>query len=588
MSQFRTPLFFVVAALSVTLGVLGVGGVFEQTAPNPIHVGSQYIWARGQFKEIVGKSWIVELDALGATPAKTRAMIIFTNPLIILDPSFVAGARWQGWVRALPGKRLYQEVAPDGNWLRRYGASLAIAVDSAEDIKVVESSAGISAWLFKGRTFLARRIRVAFDDRRVAGLIGGLVLGEKRLLDTSLKEKFADVGVAHLLVVSGLHVSLWGSMIWVLAVYVFSLNAKAASLASGLATWLFAAGVGLTPPVIRSAVMMTALTAAPLLRRELPAISRLFAAALIMLLCRPIWIQDASFQLSLASTFGVLYGWEILGPLWEDWKPWARFWAGLLATSVFAWYAVWPVTAAWFHQISIIGPLANVFLVPASGLLLGLGAAQFLVLDWIPGLCGLGRWLLELLAHLFLKIVDMLSGWPAAVTGQAPWLWWDYAAWTLGFLVIAPGLGVNRKIGVSFLLVFVAAGAFARWQTPAAVYLLSGYSGIEAFYEERSWNRRLCLDSQSLPDAIPGRLQDFLQNRGAPRVINSCDRLLLDPGNSNEWYAGAAWSQLARQPVVRCGLTALIFPLTPFPIIAEEPPSKMLRCKQGQLVDITL
>src|SRR6267142_4081765 len=118
----------------------------------------------------------------------------------------------------------------------------------------------------------------------------------------------------------------------------------------------FAAVVGPEPSVIRATIMAVLVLAAVLLDREASVANSLALAALAILALRPGDLLDPGFQLSFAATLGI-----VVAPL-----PRGAI-VGALAVSAAAQLAVLPVTLAHFNQLSTIGLVANLGVVPLAG-----------------------------------------------------------------------------------------------------------------------------------------------------------------------------------------------------------------------------
>jgi len=124
----------------------------------------------------------------------------------------------------------------------------------------------------------------------------------------------------------------------------------------------FAAVVGTQPSVLRATIMAVLVLGALLLDRDAAVLNSLALAALIVLALRPNDLHDPGFQLSFAATAGI-----VLAPI-----PRQRLLAAL-GVSLAAQLAVLPIALVHFNQVSTIGVLANLAVVPLAGLATILG-----------------------------------------------------------------------------------------------------------------------------------------------------------------------------------------------------------------------
>jgi len=119
----------------------------------------------------------------------------------------------------------------------------------------------------------------------------------------------------------------------------------------------FALVVGPEPSVLRAVVMAVLVLVATLLGRDASVTNSLALAALAILAARPADLFDPGFQLSFAATLGI-----VVAPLPRGMV------VGALAVSAAAQLAVLPVCLSHFNQLSTIGLVANLGVVPLAGL----------------------------------------------------------------------------------------------------------------------------------------------------------------------------------------------------------------------------
>jgi competence protein ComEC len=261
-----------------------------------------------------------------------------------------------------------------------------------------------------------------------AGLLGGLVLGDRTGLPADVQESFRAAGVYHVLAVSGFNVALLAGAIWTLTRGVGAGRRTAA--AAAIVTVLgFAAVVGAQPSVVRATLMATLVLAAVLLDREASVTNSLALGALAILAARPDDLFDPGFQLSFAATAGI-----VMAPM-----PRGRLGAAVVV-SLAAQIAVLPVTLAHFNQLSTIGVLANLAAVPLAGAATVLGlvgvvavAAGNLAASAVfgavwPLLLGL-RLVASICATVPFAVVYLPAPSPAAIVAYAAGVAAGLAAW---------------------------------------------------------------------------------------------------------------------------------------------------------------
>lgn len=200
-------------------------------------------------------------------------------------------------------------------------------------------------------------------------LLAALALGERGGLDATTIDAFRQLGLTHLLAVSGLHLLLASALAHRLASPVVRWlpgvrDARRAALgvavcaASGYA---LLAGFGV--PVRRALVMLGALAISFGARRPVRRAAPLSLALLGIVLAEPAALFDAGAQMSFLATAALVLAWR---PAPVS----ARAWRGVvdsLDTSVLATAATAPIAAAVIGLLSPWGLVANLVAVPWTG-----------------------------------------------------------------------------------------------------------------------------------------------------------------------------------------------------------------------------
>jgi competence protein ComEC len=290
-----------------------------------------------------------------------------------------------------------------------------------------------------------------------AALLGGLLLGERTELPSEVHEAFRRAGVYHVLAVSGFNVALLAGAVWSVLRRAGG-SRRTAALSAMLAVLGFAAVVGPEPSVVRATIMAVLVLAAIVLEREASVTNSLALAALVILAVRPGDLLDPGFQLSFAATAGI-----VAAPL-----PRGVF-TGAIGVSVAAQLAVLPITLAHFNQLSTLGIVANLAVVPlaAAATILGLvGIVTLAAGDWLAAAAFGAVWpvLLALRGAAALAaavpgaVLHLPAPGPAAITCYVTSLGAALAAWHLR--TRAPS---GRRLATAAALLLVAAVALWAW-----------------------------------------------------------------------------------------------------------------------------
>lgn len=188
-----------------------------------------------------------------------------------------------------------------------------------------------------------------------AALLAGLLLGDRTELPSDIDDAFRRAGVYHILAVSGFNVALLAAAVWAVCSLARLGRRVTAVTAIGVVV-AFALVVGPEPSVLRATIMAVLVLTALLLERDASVTNSLALAALVILAVRPGDLLDPGFQLSFAATAGI-----VVAPLPRGLV------LGAIGVSVAAQLAVLPITLAHFNQLSTIGVVANLGVVPLAG-----------------------------------------------------------------------------------------------------------------------------------------------------------------------------------------------------------------------------
>jgi competence protein ComEC len=311
-----------------------------------------------------------------------------------------------------------------------------------EPVEVTPAFQGsrLLAAIFGVRTTLLQRLDAAMPSAQ-AGLLKATVLGDRSGLTPEMNRAFLDSGTYHILAISGLNVSLLAGTLFGLF-RLLRASPRLAAAASALLVTFYAALAGASASVIRAAVMADVYLLAVVLDRRADLLNSLALSGLAILWWNPRFLHDVGFQLTYLATLGII----LVLPRCQSrlvWLPRPLRWTlESVAITVAATATTLPILASSFNRISPAGLLANIPIVPLSGLITGLGTAACAVLLAVPtGLAWLNRvngWLVDALFEL--------ARWFGA------WSWSSVRVYT-------PTTGM--------LLCYYAALASALWACPA-------------------------------------------------------------------------------------------------------------------------
>ena len=195
-------------------------------------------------------------------------------------------------------------------YLRRHGYIATTFLREPKILPAKEHSFRIKALLLRDRllSILLPKTTEA-DNAQATALISAMVLGDKTQLSQQTKAAYSDAGVAHVLALSGLHISILLSILGILLQQIRPIIRGFIQL---LFVWAFTILVGLPVSLLRVALMFTLLIISKMTERRKATLNNLFVAAFIVLLFSPQSLFDVSFQLSFTAVFFILIADQIL------------------------------------------------------------------------------------------------------------------------------------------------------------------------------------------------------------------------------------------------------------------------------------
>lgn len=256
-------------------------------------------------------------------------------------------------------------------WLKRRGVSVC-ATASAEDVAVRAGGAYTPAIaLERLREWVARSLSALFRKPDEAALAQALVLGDKRALSEGLSESFRQSGIAHLLAVSGLHVSCVAAALYLL-LRRLRVARNAAFLCALPVVLLYAALSAFPASAVRALTLFCLVGWARLRGRPYDVLTGLAAALLFLLLKNPLDILDPGLLLSFSAVLGILCLNRLIRGLLPARPRPLRKPLAALSVSLSAQIGLLPATACLFGALSLYAPFTSLVAIPVVTLLLPL------------------------------------------------------------------------------------------------------------------------------------------------------------------------------------------------------------------------
>jgi competence protein ComEC len=343
------------------------------------------------------------------------------NPKVVIEVDGITGIKHSAWPRfaqvrlfqtnAVPSVGEYLEisarlfplpwpVAPGGYdharflWFEQIGAT-----GRGKVVSVGGRHEHVVPWRYAWkrvvsdlRAAIGQRIAAAMP-KQTAGLAVALVTGDKSLISNRQREEMAVAGLAHVLAISGLHMSLVaGGTFWlvraILALFPmlalrWPIKKWAAVAAIGMgAAYLQISGAGISTQ--RAFIMLLIMFLAVLADRPAISLRNLAIAALVILVWTPHAVTTASFQMSFMAVMGLIAAYEAVArrrdrfrvagpassPAARSWRWLVRAIAALAFTTIIASVFSGLPAAYHFSRAAPLSLVSNLLALPVVSLVI--------------------------------------------------------------------------------------------------------------------------------------------------------------------------------------------------------------------------
>lgn len=336
------------AAFLLALAALVTGGAFQIQARPPKDSGAQEVYPFSQSREEVvvtahvtkegtlqtsgfnGVRQVVDVETEEisrgglATPVRTGVRVGFYGKEIVneYEPDsgpppmrlFGYGERLRFAAKLSPPRNFGNPGAFDYRGYLAENGIAALASAKADGVELLPGFAGNRAerWRTRVHHSILEKVHALWPEEQ-ASLMDAMVIGDDAFIAHGTRTNFQRSGTYHLLVVSGMNISILAfATFWLLRR--LRANEVLASLLTVLLTVGYALLTNVGPPIWRATLMMALYLGARLLYRERSMLSAIGAAALGLLVFDPTALFGASFQLTFLAVL-IIAG--IAAPLLE-------------------------------------------------------------------------------------------------------------------------------------------------------------------------------------------------------------------------------------------------------------------------------
>lgn len=386
---------------------------------------------------------VLRVQTLNGEPFRGKIRLVSRTPLELAPTDSITfrakpfllggGAENEAVSAYYRAKGVVCGVYPDGEWT-----------------VVKNGNTSLYASILSVRAALTQAVLTVLPNA-AGGVVACMSFGVKTALTAQSENAFRAVGISHLLVVSGLHLSTW-TMYLFTALKKLRIRRRVRAWSGLLFVAFFAVLTGGAPSVLRAAIMAGTVFSAELFRREADAYNSVGLALAAMLFCNPFAARDISLLLSVCATVGILLFAKRLEAVLSrpvryrkgKWIKLYRFVTSVVSVTLAAAVCTLPVQVWAFGVLSPAVILANLLSVTVGSvcMLCGMLGALFCVLHFaafgnalLLASSGCAEYLLSVTAHLSALPFSVL---PVRTNYMKLWL-------SVLFFGVAIGLLMRRK-----------------------------------------------------------------------------------------------------------------------------------------------
>lgn len=378
------------------------------------------------------------------------------------EVSLEVGQHWQMQVKVRPPHG-YRNPQGDDSERRAWregltGVGYVVSRTELPTLRWARVPDGLMRW----RDPVYRRLMATDLTPRAKAWLAALVLGERSMLTPDDWQVLQATGTAHLLSVSGLHVTVWAGLAWALVGRLWRVSVglwpaaalrwprvRVAGVAALLLALLYALLAGWGVPVQRAWLMLATFAGLRLWALRWPSALSLLSAAVVVTVWDPWAVTQAGFWLSFIAVWALAMALE---PRAHNAVQRARR----------LWFAQWrigwvlmPVSAWWMGQVSWLGFGVNMLAIP--WVTLAVLPAALLGLLW-PGFWQLAWWLLSPMVHVLDGLLAFAGSAWQVTSPPAVWALLAVAGVYLGMRFLEPRW---RLVGMAWALPALL------WRSPA-------------------------------------------------------------------------------------------------------------------------
>lgn len=275
------------------------------------------------------------------------------------------------------------------SYLTDLGIYHQLQLNKTNHVTAEHSSKTIYGLAASERNKIIFKLQKANFEKEELSIIQALLLGQRDDISQETYNNYKNAGAVHILAVSGLHIGILLLLLQFLLrpLELLPKGKTIKLIVLVLLLWCFALLAGFSASIVRAVTMFSFVAYALHLNRPSNTFNILALSMFaILLVVNPMLLFQVGFQMSYAAVFAIVWIYPMLQRLWFPKNRITKKIWQLLSVSVAAQLGVLPISLFYFHQFPALFFISNLLIVPALGLILGMGISTIVLalLDWLP------------------------------------------------------------------------------------------------------------------------------------------------------------------------------------------------------------
>ncbi|MDA9231493.1 ComEC/Rec2 family competence protein, partial [Rickettsiales bacterium] len=345
---------------------------------------------------------------------------------------------------------------------------------------------------------IANKINNNFKNKDNAAILNALLLGIRDFIPKDLMENIRIAGLAHLLAISGLHLSLAGYIFFIFFRLILSFSEiialkfnikKIAAILAILSSFLYLLIAGTPIPALRAFFMVLIVFLAIIFDKNTNPLRSLAFAALIILIINPSSIFEISFQMSFTAILALICFYNIIDKKNNteniiNKNPIKKILSYIIAislSSTIAQIALAPLVIYYFNNYALLGIISNLVAIPLTTFIIM--PISFIYLFSLNSILESPlRYILDIALNNIIKISEFVANIEFSNISISLISSKSLIIIVFGFLLLA--LSINKKIKYVAMLIILT-GALNAYQTPIPDIIIDKNRQFIAIYHNK-------------------------------------------------------------------------------------------------------